>query len=78
MTTMLMEQLQAGDVIEVREKSRNMAVFKDAMGTVVRRGIGSWLELDKEAFRGTMRAFPAREELTMPIQEQLIVELYSK
>jgi small subunit ribosomal protein S4 len=55
-----------------------MAVFKDAMGTVVRRGIGSWLELDKEAFRGTMRAFPAREELTMPIQEQLIVELYSK
>jgi len=70
--------VRMGDVIEVREKSRNVAVFKDAMGTVVRRGIGSWLELDKEAFRGTMRAFPAREELTMPIQEQLIVELYSK
>ena len=70
--------VKIGDVIETKEKSRNISVIKDGMETVVRRGIASWLELDKDTFRGTMKAFPTREELTMPIQEQLIVELYSK
>jgi small subunit ribosomal protein S4 len=45
---------------------------------VARRGVPSWLELDKDNFRATVKALPNREELTMPIQEHLIVELYSK
>jgi small subunit ribosomal protein S4 len=48
------------------------------METVIRRGIPSWIELEKENFKGKLLAFPNREDLTMPIQEQLIVELYSK
>ncbi|OEU52575.1 MAG: 30S ribosomal protein S4 [Desulfobacterales bacterium C00003060] len=70
--------VKIGDVIKAREKSRKVAVISDAMDAVVRRGIPAWLELSKEDFRGTVKAYPIREELTMPIQEQLIVELYSK
>jgi small subunit ribosomal protein S4 len=70
--------VKIGDVIEVRDRSRQIPVIAEAMGTVVRRGIPSWLEVEKENFRGLVRAFPTREELTMPMQEQLIVELYSK
>jgi small subunit ribosomal protein S4 len=70
--------VKIGDIIEVREKSRNVSVLLDAMETVVRRGVSAWLEVEKEAFRGRVKAYPTREELTMPIQEQLIVELYSK
>ena len=70
--------VKVGDVIEVREKSRNLATISDAVDAVVRRGIPAWLELYKEQFKGTVKAYPTREELTMPIQEQLIVELYSK
>ena len=71
-------QVKVGDVIEVRDKSRKLAVISDAMDAVVRRGIPTWLELSKEHFRATVKACPTREELTMPIREQLIVELYSK
>lgn len=67
-----------GDVIEVRDKSRNVARIQEAMESVARRGVPSWLELDKNRFAGTIKALPMRQELTMPIQEQLIVELYSK
>ncbi len=70
--------VKIGDVIKAREKSRKVAVISDAMDAVVRRGTPAWLELSKEDFRGTVKAYPVREELTMPIQEQLIVELYSK
>ena len=55
-----------------------IGIIADATETVVRRGVSGWLEMEKEAFRGTVKAYPTREELTMPIQEQLIVELYSK
>jgi len=48
------------------------------METVARRGIPQWLELEQENFKGKVKVFPTREELTMPIQEQLVVELYSK
>ncbi len=71
-------QVKVGDVVEVREGSRKLPVILEAMETVVRRGTPSWVEVDKENFRGTLKALPTREELTMPIQEQLIVELYSK
>jgi small subunit ribosomal protein S4 len=71
-------QVRVGDQIEVKDSSRKMAVIAEAMETVVRRGIPNWIELEKEQFKGTLKALPNREELTMPIQEQLIVELYSK
>jgi small subunit ribosomal protein S4 len=48
------------------------------MDAVVRRGIPQWLDLEKENLKGTVKGFPAREDISMPIQEQLIVELYSK
>jgi small subunit ribosomal protein S4 len=71
-------QVKVGDVIQVREGSQKVPAFSEALETVVRRGIPEWMEVDKENFRGTLKALPSREELTMPIQEQLIVELYSK
>lgn len=70
--------VRPGDVVEVREKSRNVPQILGAMETVVRRGVPNWIELEKEKFRGVLQAVPNREELTMPIHEQLIVELYSK
>lgn len=71
-------QVKVGEVIEIKEKSRKVPLFMEAMETVVRRGIPTWIELDKDHFRGTLKALPTREDLTMPIQEQLIIELYSK
>ena len=70
--------LQPGDVVEVKEKSRKVPQILESMETVVRRGIPNWIEVDKEKFRGLLKSLPHREDLTMPIQEQLIVELYSK
>lgn len=71
-------QAKAGDVLQVREKSRKIAAITESLEGVVRRGIPQWLELDKDAFKGTVKQLPVREDITMPIQEQLIVELYSK
>lgn len=68
----------AGEEIQVREKSRNITRILESMDIVARRGIPQWLELDKDNFKGTFKRIPARDELTMPIQEQLVVELYSK
>ncbi|KPA10751.1 30S ribosomal protein S4 [Candidatus Magnetomorum sp. HK-1] len=71
-------KVQVGDIIEIREKSKKIAVISESLDTVVRRGIPQWLELEKEQFKGIVKAFPIREDITMPMQEQLIVELYSK
>jgi small subunit ribosomal protein S4 len=71
-------QLKAGDVIELREKSRKIISITDSLEAVVRRGIPQWLELDRDAFKGVLKGLPVREDITTPIQEQLIVELYSK
>ena len=71
-------QVKVGDVVAAKEKSREISQISEAMETVVRRGVPSWMEVEKEAFKGTMSGLPNREDLTMPIQEQLIVELYSK
>lgn len=71
--------VSAGDVIEVREKSRKVVKIAEALDSVMRRGIPAWLELERDAFKGTVKTLPAREELTSPVfEEQLIVELYSK
>ena len=71
-------QVSTGDIVEVKEKSKKLKVVLDSLETVVRRGIPAWVELDKDKLRGTLTAIPNREDLTMPMQEQLIVELYSK
>jgi small subunit ribosomal protein S4 len=71
-------QVKPGDVIEVKESSKKVKVISDALETVVRRGIPSWINIEKEKFRGVLTAVPNREDLTMPIHEQLIIELYSK
>jgi small subunit ribosomal protein S4 len=71
-------QVTVGDEIQVKEASRTVAAISEALETVVRRGIPEWMDVDKENFKGTLKALPNREDLTMPIQEQLIVELYSK
>jgi len=70
--------VSAGDVITLKEKSRTNTTINENIEAVVRRGIPSWLELEKDKFKATVKALPNREELTLPIQEQLIVELYSK
>lgn len=67
-----------GDVISLKEKSRANGLINENLEAVARRGVPSWMELDKDNFKATVKALPNREELTMPIQEQLIVELYSK
>jgi len=71
-------QVKKGDVIEIKEKSWKIPVILEAKETSVRREIPAWLEIDGDNYRGEVMAFPTREELTMPINEQLIVELYSK
>ncbi|MBW1678765.1 MAG: 30S ribosomal protein S4 [Deltaproteobacteria bacterium] len=67
-----------GEVIEVREKSRKIPPINEAMDAVERLGVPSWLELNKDNYQGKVNALPERKDLTMPIQEQLIVELYSR
>ncbi|MGV2385151.1 MAG UNVERIFIED_CONTAM: 30S ribosomal protein S4 [Thermobifida fusca] len=71
-------QVRVGDRISIREKSRKIERIQQALEAVDRRGVPSWLEGDKEKFEGVVKGLPVREELTLPIQEQLIVELYSK
>ncbi|HEX9507854.1 MAG TPA: 30S ribosomal protein S4, partial [Myxococcales bacterium] len=70
--------VKPGAQVEVVTKSRKMLRIAEAIETVDRRGIPQWLEVDKKALKGLVKAVPNREDLTMPIQEQLIVELYSK
>lgn len=70
--------IKTGDVIELKEKSRTVQAITDSLDTVVRRGVPQWLELEKDGFKGVVKGMPTREDITLPIQEQLIVELYSK
>ena len=70
--------VKVNDEITVREKSRKIEAITDSLEAVARRGVPSWLELDQDNFKGKIKSMPDRQEITMPIQEQLIVELYSK
>lgn len=70
--------VKVNDVITIKEKSRSIANVEESLESVARRGMPSWLELDQDNYKGTVNSLPAREDITMPIQEQLIVELYSK
>lgn len=67
------------DVISLREKSRQVVCINESLDSVMRRGLPSWVELERDACKGTMKTLPVRSEMTTPeFQEQLIVELYSK
>jgi small subunit ribosomal protein S4 len=70
--------ISEGDEVAIKEKSRANTLINENLEAVERRGIPSWIELNKDGYKATIKALPNREELTMPIQEQLIVELYSK
>ena len=67
-----------GDVIEVREESRKIPVIMEAQEVIARRGCPEWLDVDGANFKGTVKAMPTREDIQFTINEQLIVELYSK
>jgi small subunit ribosomal protein S4 len=71
-------QIKVGDEITVGEKSQKVQAITDALETVARRGLPQWLDLEKDKMKGTIKTLPVREDLTTPMQEQLIVELYSK
>ena len=70
--------VRARDVIAVRESSQKMARINEALAAVDRRGVPQWIQMDKENFRGAIAQLPSREDVTLPIREQLIIELYSK
>ncbi len=70
--------VKPGDVIAVREKSKKVVRILESLEGVARRGVPPWLELDKEQMKGNIKGMPARDDITLPIQEKLIVELYSK
>jgi small subunit ribosomal protein S4 len=71
-------QIKVGDVVEVREKSREIKAISEAQEAVVRRSMPQWLDLEKEKMKGSVRGIPVREDITMPIEESQIVELYSR
>lgn len=70
--------VRVGDVVSVKEKSRQMARVLTAMEGAQRRGIPEWAELDRDTCSGKINLLPTRSDITMPINEKLIVELYSK
>ena len=70
--------IKAGDVIEIREKSKGDTRYKLILEVTAGRLVPAWLDVDQEALKGTVKALPAREEIDVPVDEMLIVELYSK
>lgn len=70
--------VRVGDVVEVKEVSRALTAITDSMAKAEHRGIPAWLEVDAQNFKGKILQLPTREEIQLPAQEQLIVELYSK
>ncbi|MBE5834972.1 MAG: 30S ribosomal protein S4 [Butyrivibrio sp.] len=71
-------QIKAGDVIEVKEASKNIQRFKDVAEITAARLTPEWIDVDKENFKGTVKEFPSRDAIDVPVDEMLIVELYSK
>ena len=71
-------QVKVGDEIQVKEKSRKIPIIQESQEVLDRRGYPDWMEIDSENYKGTIKAEPQREDITFPINEHLIVELYSK
>ena len=70
--------VKAGDVIEVKEKAKSSQRYKDALEVTAGRLVPAWLDVDQENLRGTVKEMPSRDEIDVPVNEMLIVELYSK
>ena len=70
--------VKAGDVIEIKEKCKGSQRYKDILEVTGGRLVPAWLEADQEALKGEVKALPTREEIDVPVNEMLIVELYSK
>lgn len=70
--------LRPGDKVAVAESSRQITAINEAIDAMPRRGLPPWLELDKANYEGIFKALPTREEMNLPVQEQLVVEFYSK
>jgi len=72
-------QVKAGDVVTIRERTRKVQPILDSVASIGGRGgVPAWLALDADNLRGTVVALPKRDDIQMPIDEHLIVELYSK
>ena len=71
-------QVKAGDVIEVRERNKSLQRMKDIVEVTGGRLVPDWLEVDAEKLQGTVKELPSREQIDVPVDEMLIVELYSK
>ena len=71
-------QVKAGDVIEIKEKFKSAQRYKDILEVTAGRMVPAWLESDQENLRGTIKELPTRDEIDVPVNEMLIVELYSK
>ena len=71
-------QIKAGDVIEIREKSKSLQRYKDIVEVTGGRLVPEWMDVDIEGLKGTVKALPTREQIDVPVNEMLIVELYSK
>ncbi|MCR5106975.1 MAG: 30S ribosomal protein S4 [Lachnospiraceae bacterium] len=71
-------QVKTGDVIEIREKSKGLQRYKDILEVTGGRAVPAWLDVDQENLKGTVKNLPTREEIDVPVDEMLIVELYSK
>ena len=71
-------RVKAGDVVEVKDSSKSIQRFKDIMEVTAGRLTPEWVDVDKEALKGTVSALPRREQIDVPVDEMLIVELYSK
>ena len=70
--------VKAGDVIEVKEKAKSSQRYKAVLEVTSGRLIPAWLDVDQENLRGVVKELPTREEIDVPVEEMLIVELYSK
>ena len=71
-------QVKAGDVIEIKEKFKSAQRYKDILEVTAGRMVPAWLESDQENLRGTVKELPTRDEIDVPVNEMLIVELYSQ
>ena len=70
--------VKAGDVVEIKEKCKSSQRYKDILESTGGRLVPAWLEVDQENLKGTVKELPMREAIDVPVDEMLIVELYSK
>lgn len=71
-------QVRAGDVVEIRERSRNQTRIAEALSIATQAGLADWVEVDEKGLKGTYKTVPTRDQIVPDINEQLVVELYSK